>query len=294
MRARSSDRSCGAPAATEKATQDAARPLRAVGPTVVAGFIGLLAFCGCEKPQPPPLSYAGPTLAAADLGLVQPVDAANNGFVILEREESHGRFPAALAVVRLDKPDPLFVCDDPLFVSERGWEVATLREEEAAWWNGLLNTVPQSRGVWVLDRRSPVSPSCSLEEVIHVARRLELDLCLIYGPRLVPDDAAGFAGVMVDARDGEHVAYIQSQAGILDFEPPRPDRPKHDRSHQDVNYLAARRFERQVRECVLAMISRDQPATSTQPSPWRTAQPWGVPADSVPVYIVPNRRTSGL
>lgn len=258
-----------------------------------AVFIGLGVTSGCEKPEPPPVAYMGPTLASADLGLAQPVDVESNAFVILEAAASKGRFPAGLAVLRLDQPNPLFVCDDHLFVAERGWEISTLKEEEACYWNGLLKTVPHARAVYVMDRRSIVSPDCDLEQVIQAVKRLNIELCLVYGPRMVPDDCAGFAGVIIDVQTGDHLAYVQSEAGIFDFEPPRPDRPKHDRSHQDVNYIAARRFEREVRNCILEMIARDQPAAATQPSPWRDSKDLRVPADSVPVYIVPNHRVGG-
>ncbi len=252
--------------------------------------IGLIAFPSCQKPEPPPAAYQGPTLAGADLGLVQAVKVAENGFATMGPQDTKGRFPAALAVVRLDKPNPLFVCDDPLFISERGWEVATLPTEEAAWWNTLFKTVPQSRAVYLLDRSGVVSPNCDLKQVIESVRRIGIELCLIYGPRMVPDDCAGLAGVIIDEENGQYLAYIQSQAGITDFEPPRPDRSKYDRSHQDVNFLSARRFEQQVRACMLELIAQDQPAASTQPSPWRNMQELRLPADSVPAYIVPNHR----
>ncbi|MBI4580962.1 MAG: hypothetical protein HY718_14745 [Planctomycetes bacterium] len=252
-------------------------------------FIGP-AFTGCERPEPPPVAYAGPTLACGDLGLARTVEAQPNGYVVLDETPSQGRFPARLAVVRLDKPNPLFVCDDPLFAAERGWEIATLKEEEATIWNTLLKTVPRVQAVAVMDRSATVSPDCDLKQVIESVRRLGTELCLIYGPRMVPDDCAGLAGVIVDAATGQYVAYVQSQAGAIDFEPPRPDRSKYDRSHQDVNYLAARRFERQVRNCVLDLIGRDQPPVVTQPSPWRDSQELRLPPDSVPVYIVPNHR----
>lgn len=266
--------------------------IRRYGP-VLAVVIGLAGAKGCQKPEPPPVAYSGPTLAAADLGMPQPVETGENAFVILETDSSEDRFPAALAVVRLDRPDPLFVCGEHLFVAERGWEVATLREEEAAYWNGLLNNVPESRAVFVLDRASVISPDCDLDRVIRSARRIDVDLCLIYGPRMVRDDCAGLAGAIIDTHTGEHVAYVQSEAGPLDFEPPRPDRPKYDRSHQDVNYLAARRFEREVRKCMLELIARDRRAAATRPSPWRDSNRIHVPEESVPVYIVPNHRVGG-
>ena len=257
----------------------------------VAPVIGLILLAGCHKPVPPPLAYQGPTLAGADLGLAQAVQAPDNGFVLLDQSNSTGRFPAAMAVVRLDKPNPLFVCDQPLFVCDRGWEVATLPGEEAAWWNTLLKTVPQSRAVYVLDRSSVISPDCDLKTVIAAARRLRIETCLIYGPRTVEGDgAAGLAGVIIDAETGQYLAYVQSQAGPLDYEPPRPDRSKHDRSHQDVNFLAARRFEQHVRACFLDMIGRDQAAPTTQPSPWRTMDQLRLPSDAVPAYIVPNHK----
>lgn len=254
-----------------------------------AVIIGLAVVGACSKPVPPPLAYAGPTLASADFGLAEPVQTPGNGYVLLEPGRSQGRFPASLAVVRLDQPCPLAVYDDFLYVADRGWEIASLKQEEAAYWNGLLKRIPQSRSVYVLDRRSVVSPDCNFQEVIQTARLLRMELCLIYGPRMVDDDGAGFCGVLVDVITGRHLAYLESHANSADYEPPRPDRHKRDQSHQDVNYIAARRFERQVRECVRELISLDTPPATTQPSPWRV-QDDRVPPDSVPVYILPNRR----
>jgi hypothetical protein len=256
-----------------------------------AVLIGLGTLASCQKPELPPVAYQGPTLAGADLGLAQTVTVPDNGYAILGKQDTQGRFPAALAVVRLDKPNPLFVSDDPLFVSERGWEVANLPTEEAVWWNTLFKTVPQSRAVYILDRAGVISPDCDLKQVIEAVQRIHVELCLIYGPRSVPDDCAGLAGVILDVNSGQYLAYVQSQAGITDFEPPRPDRPKHDLSHQDVNYISARRFEQQVRACVLELIASDKPAATTQPSPWRDMEELRLPADSVPAYIVPNHKT---
>ncbi len=264
---------------------------RTIGLTgLIATLIIGLVSAGCHKPEPPPVAYMGPTLVEADLGLAAQIEAEPNSYVILERQSSQGLFPGGMAVVRLDRPNPLFVCDDPLFISDRGWELATLEGEAAAYWNTLLKTVPQARGVFVMDRQSAISPDCDLDKVLDAVQRQKLEICLIYGPRLVPDDCAGLAGVIIDVQNREFLAYVQSQAGVLDFEPPRPDRSKHDRSHQDVNYLAARRFEKQVRMCVLDLIAHDERPTATQPSPWRNTQELRLPEDSVPVYIVPNHR----
>jgi len=243
--------------------------------SAMALIIGLMLSVACQKPELPPRAYEGPTLTSENLGLTQAVQAPANGFVLLNSSPSTGRFPAALAVVRLDKPNPLFVYDQPLFVSERGWEVAKLPTEEAVWWNSLLKTVPKTRTVNVFDRTSVISPDCSLQEVLAATRRIRVELCLIYGPRpMVDKDSAGLAGVVIDANSGQYLAYIQSSASPLDFEPQRPDRLAEDLSHQDVNAIAARRFEQHAKDCIVKMIDQDQPSPTTQPSPWNTKDSW--------------------
>lgn len=267
-------------------------PCRTGWSPLLAAAIGAVAgLPGCaEKPEPSPLAYSGPTLACADLGLVEPVETMNTGFVLLSKEQSSGRFPAAMAVVRLDQPDPLFADDHHLFVSERNWEVGTLKEEEATYWTTLLKTVPQSRAIMVMDSLSVVTPDVCLTEVIRSMRRLGIELCLIYGPKAAPDESAALAGVMIETATGQYLAYVQAQADVQDYEPPRPDRPEKDLSHRDVNYLAARKFEREVQRCYLALTELDGPPTSTQPSPWRDLrEPRMLPENSIPVYILPNQ-----
>ncbi len=258
---------------------------------LLAAALGLIGGAGCQKPEPPPVAYSGPTLAAADLGLAGPVDAPSTSFVLLDHEPSQGRFPLGLAVARLERPNPLFVNESPLFVSEHGWEIADVRPEEGTHWLTLFKTVPPVREVKLVDRLNVVSPDVDLKEVLRSVRRLQLELLLIYGPIAAPPDAAGLAGVLLDVETGDYLAYVQAQAGIADYEPPRPDRPRHDLSHLDPNYLVARKFEQQVRTGMLELIARDRRATTTQPSPWKDAiGPTPISPDAVPVYIIPNRR----
>ena len=241
---------------------------------------------GCaQRPDPPPVAYCGPTLASADMGISQ-VDYDATLYVILEQTRSRGRFPCALAVARLEPQSPLDLANALSGSSGITWQVASIPDEQAVRLNALFNTVPKIREVIVLDRLSVVSPDVNLHEIIASVARLEASLCLVFGPSAAAQDHAAWTGVLVEVPTGRHVACLRAEAGPADFEPPHTDRVKEDERHRDVNYLSACKFEQQVRHCMLELIGRDQPFTTTQPSPWRTATTQ--PALS-PIYIIPNR-----
>jgi len=265
----------------------AAVPIATVPITVLAAlatFSLLFAgISGCKKPELPPVAYCGPTLASADLGLSQ-VNCSPNGYVILEKKRSRGRFPAALAVARLVPSDPFDVVGSSSASSSTSWQVATVPQEEAVPWNALFNTVPGVREVIVLDQASVVQPNGCLDGILKSVKRLEAAFCLVFGPRTAEIDGAGFAGVLLDVETGQPVAYVQAEATPDDFELPRTDRSEYDQRHNDVNYLAARKFQRQLLACMLEFIERDLPIVTTQPSRWQEAT-----TKPAPIYIVPNQ-----
>jgi len=237
---------------------------------------------GCEKPEPPPVAYIGPTLASSNLGVERPAPEPT-GFTLLEQQPSQGRFPGALAVARLIPPQGFFTPDNNDATREHWW-IGTIKWEEAMGWNRLGNRIPDLREVIVLDRFTTVCPNSELEAIAASARRLEAALSLIYGPSPVEPEQAGLWGVLLDTQTGAKVAFVQAQAGPSDYEPPHVDRREEDMRHRDPNYLVQRKFQREVRKCILALIEQDLPPTTTQPSPWQTDQPRGTP-----VYVVPRR-----
>ncbi len=247
---------------------------------------GLTAVCcgllACsQQPEPPPVAYVGPTLAGDDLG-VKASGVSKTGFDILETHSSTGRFPGAVAVARLVKPGNFFKSDNA-----QRWEVGEIGFEEAITWNSLGNRVPAIREMIVLDKLSTVSPTANIREIAGSARRLEAGLVLIYGPAPVTEDEhAALWGVIVDSTTADKVAFVQAAAGPGDYEPPHADRRKEDRRHWDVNYLARDKFQKQVRQCLLALIDRDRPPATTQPNPWQTK-----PAKEQPIYLLPPRPT---
>jgi len=247
--------------------------------TTALSAFGLL-FSGCQKPEPPPVAYIGPTLASSDLGVEQPI-SEKTGFIVLEEESSQGRFPGALAIARLAAPQG-FLTPDNNNLSQKHWSIGTIKWEEAMGWNYLGNQIPDLREIIVLDQYTTVGSNGNLKLIVDAARRLDASLCLVYGPSPAEPAYAGLWGVILDTKTSAKVAFVQAQAGPIDYEPPHADRREEDMRHRDPNYLVVRKFQHEVRNCILANLARDQKLTTTQPSPWQTEEP-----RPNPVYVVP-------
>ena len=244
---------------------------------------------GCNRPEPPPTPYMGPTVSHADLGLGR-MECESSGFVIVENGPAESRFPGALAIARLGPPGQASALVGG--VAPSGWHLGPIRCEEATYWNSLFNTVADVREVVMLDASSVERPEAGLAEITGAARLAKCSLCLIWGPSRAEPGHAALMGVLMDARHGHQVAFVQADAGPEDFQPPAKDHFKEDRRHVDVNYLAARKFEQQVKDCVFELIARHPGPPSTQPSPWQAAATRPADLPAIPVYVVPNRPAS--
>lgn len=253
----------------------------ATAAAVLAGVIG----CHSHKPAPPPVAYTGATLASAALGVNQ-VPANPSTFLLMESGRSQGRFPAAIALGRLEPPQDYFSEDYKGGPVRERWWVGNIDWEERMQWNSLCNTIPQVREMIVMDSKSPVVPETTIPELVESARRLQASLCLVYGPSPAQPGCAGLWGIVLDTATGDQVAFIQAQAGPNDFQPLQPDRQKRDLRRCDVNYLVYRKFQEQTHQCILALIAKDTPATTTQPSPWKDNDP------RLKLYLIPTRGTA--
>ncbi len=244
---------------------------------IVLGVSAIVPATGCSEHKVPE-SYAGQTLSTAEVALgvwSAPLD----GYQVIETEPSQGRFPAAVAVVPLEWQDTFRVPED---AREAGWRIGRLKEEQGGHWNSLFNTLPPIREVLVMDRQSVAWPEAKVDELVASAGRLGSGLCLVYGPSQADPQFAAFSGVLFDTASGSPVATVGASAGPTDMEPQPPGRPKNDLRHEDVNEIAARKFERQVRRCVDDLIRRDQ-KSSPQGNPYEGYQP-----TPVPVYLAPD------
>jgi hypothetical protein len=152
--------------------------------------------------------------------------------------------------------------------------------------------MPQIREVVVLDDRSVERPEdgVQLAEIIDAASCAKARLCLVYGPQDAAPEHAAIMGILIDTQDQSVIAYAQADAGPGDFMAPPKDRFEGDQRHEDVNYLVARKFEQQVRECMFVLIERDLPLATTQPSPYQDAGSTPpLEYREVPILLMPNR-----
>lgn len=252
--------------------------------SVVLGVV-LSGGTGCHKPEPPPVAYTGATLASAALG-VDRVPGDPSSFLLMESGPSEGRFPAAIALSRLEPPQDYFAEEYKGGPIRKQWWVGDIAWEERMHWNSLCNTIPQIREMIVMDSKSPVVSETTVPEIVESARRLRASLCLVYGPSPAAPGCAGLWGILLDTRTGDQVAFVQAQAGPEDFQPRQPDRDKRDLRRCDVNYLVYRKLQEQTRQCIMALIARDAAPATTQPSPWRDNDP------RLKLYLIPTRATN--
>lgn len=209
-------------------------------------FLAVVVLGGCGSSGMK--GATGPTLGPAELGLPEGTCAAT-GYVILGGERSGVHFPAALAVVKLRAAAE--------GEGSGGWQAASLKQEQAVWWNSLFNTAPAIREVIVMGERTAGPPGKGISGLVAKARRLNAGLCLVYGPAAAGPEEAALIGVLLDARTGRPVARVQARATSADFQARRADAPSGDRRHVDPQHLVDRKFEQQVRRCVDELIGRD-------------------------------------
>lgn len=243
----------------------------------------VVAVCGCEKPEPPPVAYVGPSLAGDTLGVGHTPSRATS-HNLLTQSRSSGRFPAAVAVARLREPRSVLSADPQQQAVQDQWCVSTIRWEEAVTWNSLFNQVPAVRELIVVDAHTTVRPNATLAEIAQSVSRLEAGLCLIYGPSEAAPGCAGLWGVLLDVATGQKLAMIQAQAGPEDYSLPRVEANERDMRHRDPNHIAELKFQQQTRHCLLDLIAYDSPSTATQPSPWRSEH-----AASTHAHVAPGR-----
>ncbi len=251
---------------------------------VPAAMVAILVGAGCSRrPLAAPAAYSGPTLCSDNFGVGR-VECPTTGFAILEKQKTHGRFPCRVAVARL-VPAPKDPFADPLPTE---WALGSIKDEEATYWTSLFNTVPDVQGVTIMDPLNMEHPAANLEKIAATAGAMKTGLCVIFGPGPAQPGSSSVLGVIMDSARSERIACIQALAGPGDFYDPPPDRMDIDQRYEDVNYIAARKFQQQVRQCMEQLRSRDVPAAATQPSPWKGGLR-SLDRQMPPIYIIPNR-----
>ncbi len=239
----------------------------------------LLLWAGCSQHEPD--LKLPPVQVVDDRAWGAPDTAPPDGYALLSAAQTRGVFPSAVAVAQLVPGRATASAAR----ENRLWSISSLPNEQATYWNTLMTQVTGVREVVVLDREAGERPELDLDSLLRTASRSGADLCLAYG--VTSDDPGDYrmGGVLFDAASRQKMAVIRAQAGPGDYEPAPADRHETDLRHRDPSYLCARKLQAHVRDCLLDLIARDQPA-ATRPSPWLGAAPTAAPVQQI--IIVPQ------
>lgn len=232
----------------------------------IAMGVGLwCGILGCQK-KAEPVVVSEPEIGLADIARTT-LDVKTNAYFLLSADQTMGRFPGAIAVARLK-------LSDAVHDSENAVALKPLLPSEAAYWNHLFDNLPSIR-VWFELRDFDIPhDALTTPQLVKAAGRLHASLCLLYGVNVMDEDAK-LVGVLYDTRTAKPLATFHAQsAGVNDWLILRPeDRHKDDYRHQDNTYLASRKFESFVYNCVVNLINRDQPERIDKPEGWKIIEP---------------------
>ncbi len=203
-----------------------------------------------------------------------PVADVADGFVSLAPQGTDGLFPASVAVARLSMPDvsASTVSTEP---SEQHALLDTHPPNDLLPWNSLFDSLRYVHDAFPLNIHDLSGDAPDPSRLVHAAARLRAGVCLVYGAGDPSESSSLVRGVIYDTRDGRALAAIQASVSVEDPEslPQPPDQVEDDHRHCDPRYLADRRFEQLVFDCLRSLKSRDRPVAPQRQEGWTPELP---------------------
>lgn len=239
-----------------------------------------ICLSGCSHEQPhgqiaaEELRYAPVSQSEEEVVNITPADMgvpesalAHSGGEILAADSSQGRFPAGLAVVRVEAVSANEAAGRVL-------RVVPIAEYRGAYWNFELADLPELREV-TTPRKFGLDPrGADWRSVLRVAAAQNCELCLIYSQ--VHDTKADMelVAVLWEARTEQPLATFRVPVQL-----PPEVREKYEKKKQlfslrsDAEYRAETELRRLVRDVLWDLVAKDTKSSTTQPNPWDTELP---------------------
>jgi hypothetical protein len=203
-------------------------------------------------------------LTAGDLGLSQ--EAFDAGDQILPHEApSSGRFPAGLAVVRVRAN-----LDDS--ADAKGLHVAEIPQDQAAYWNQVMDTLPAVREVRLLREYGFDPRGAGSADFLAEAVKSDCSLCVVYGCVKAPVEGGAIGeimGVLWDAGAMQPLIVIREPATVVLTDDDEADRDEQRRAVAAAYRDAECRLRERIRDVIWDLSAMDHPVAATQPNPWR-------------------------
>lgn len=230
----------------------------------VAAF--LVALSGCVGALNHPDMRVESALTVADLS--DQIHHIRGGVQHFEQTVSVGRFPASIAIVRLDK------AVDPETRRQR-LTIMPFRGFESPYWMQLFDGTSEIRSLIPIHKKSVRDRYVSMRELVEAAHVLGTGLMLAYGyDNTSTRYTCNVFGLLYEIPSGNLIAGIRHRTTPKDARQAAKGLPSRarPRSLEDwvfyVDHLAFRGLEQKAKKCVWDLIDRDQSTEALKSNPF--------------------------
>jgi len=231
---------------------------------IITSALTLAAGVGCahkkEQPWTPQPRVAWDHLCTVPLRFPQ------NGFMLVSDAQSHGRFPAALAVSRVA------VRGDVGRGQKHSAYIPAKPKNEYLQWNAAFDDQMALSEVFPIANRDLGGGPAAPDLIVAACHALHARLALVYAVNELSPTEAEMIGVLYETDKAEPVATFHAFARSV---PPGPEqKPEEvDPWTHDARALVRERFEQHVYQCMRTLIRQDIPTTEDVPAGWLPATP---------------------
>lgn len=244
------------------------------GAIIKGSIVSVLLLTGCAAKKSPP--WIPPPRVHWQHLSTTPLTTVYDGYVILEERPSTGRFPAALAVTKIN------VTRD---YNDDGSELAFIApkpKNEFLMWNSVFEKHMAVSEVFPIAHRNLGGGPANSDRITDAFRALDARIGLIYGTNRLDKDHTEMIGVLYDIPSAKPIASIHAQA--RSSYPSASDKGTNvDLWATDSRARARERFQTNVCACMRELIARDTPHSMDVPS-------GGIPAGPVRTVSWPPHR----
>jgi hypothetical protein len=221
-----------------------------------------------------------PSIKPEDLGATAE-ELSSTGRKTLDLTPSKGRFPAGVAIARIVSAvsDP----NDP-----RKIRITETPTDQAAYWNGLLDSLPPVREVALIRGQGLDPRGAAWDDVLKQSEKIDCRLCLIYGRSNQESGDADLVGVLWDAQETKALVAFRTPLVMDDGLPEAEEQTPLEGVFSPPELDAEQHLRELVRDAVWDLARRDAPSATTQPSPWQTEESLTPRGDQLIIEIKPK------
>ena len=202
----------------------------------------------------------GPRIEMSDLAAqVQPPD---NGYVILNRQQTQGRFACSLAIAMFAP------CVGP---SPDRLELVAMHAADEAWWIEILRGVTEVQDTQFLTPESVRPETPSVDVLCKRAARRDAPLLLVFAPNRFGPNAAQVFGVIYDTASRTPLASLHAARTLHDDDGDEHavDNEIGEHRGEDAVFRTRRQFEQHVLTALGELIAADRPEVAPESHQWR-------------------------